>query len=266
MNKNLKFLTSSFIIALTLATPQLVHATEPESFPFDCLPNDLKHMIIKEAAIEHISNPKRPFSLAVVCKSWCSIINHTYKPMHKECVNELYNIRADEEKIFETFYNGVLVYRPTLESDEGMIKFKISDLKNSLDGTFNLSQCGDASKYLSISTGYCKEKEPEKELGRLEIWIAPRFLIAKELDSTASHFNEIMPDWNHETAPMGIFFTWGKRDAAYGYLISKKPEFIYNNDLECILHASSCTKPRAWWSARHEMIARHHARKFHVHF
>jgi hypothetical protein len=36
----------------------------------------------------------------------------------------------------------------------------------------------------------------------------PRFLIEKEIGTTAAHFSEIMGD-GPSTAPFGIFWTWG---------------------------------------------------------
>ena len=80
------------------------------------------------------------------------------------------------EKIYERFRNGVLIYRPKKGSDEGMIKLRIADLENPLDGTFDLSRCGHVMKYLSISTGYRKRKKVENA-SKVEIWFAPRFLI-----------------------------------------------------------------------------------------
>ena len=112
------------------------------------------------------------------------------------------------EAIYERFLNGVLIYRPDGKSDNGRINLRISDLVNPLDGTFDLSQCGDTGNYLSISTGYRKVKKPENA-SKVEVWFTPRFLIEKEIQGTASHFKGIFPASWAPTAPVGIMWTWG---------------------------------------------------------
>ncbi len=127
---------------------------------------------------------------------------------------------ARDMQIYERFLKGVLIYRPQEGSDVGMVKLPIVALGNPLEGTFDLSQCGDAGKYLSISTGYRKEKKPENE-DKVEIWFAPRFLIEKELKTTAKHFQEIYGNWN-ENAEVGMFWTWWNDDLKYfDYLTTK---------------------------------------------
>ena len=88
-----------------------------------------------------------------------------------------------------------------------MITLPIRDLTNPLEGTFDLSRCYDTGKYVSISTGYRKEKRPENAR-KVEIWFAPRFLIEKELKTTAKHFEPIYGNWK-EQAEVGIFWTGG---------------------------------------------------------
>ncbi len=122
-----------------------------------------------------------------------------------------------------------MIYKPTPESDDGKIVLPISTLKNPLEGTFNLSQCGDASKYLSISTGYQKKAENADEV---EIWLTPRFLIEKELNMAAKPLQEIYSKWK-ENASVGIFWTWPGRwgDLEYDYLITQDMDEISDNNL-----------------------------------
>jgi len=101
-----------------------------------------------------------------------------------------------------------LIYRPNEESDAGMIELRIADLTNPLGGTFDLSRCGDAEKSLCISTGYRKGKIAANA-NKIEVWLTPRFLIEKDLRSTAKHFEPIMTQWNPAKAPIGMMFTWG---------------------------------------------------------
>ena len=134
------------------------------------------------------------------------------------------------EDIYDRFLNGKLIYRPDPDSDEGKVELRIADLADPLDGTFDLSRCGDTSKYLSISTGYRKGKKPENK-DKVEIWFAPRFLIEKELNGTAANFEPIMAKWKQE-APMGIFWTWWKDDLKYyDYLTTAPIDDVSKKDL-----------------------------------
>ncbi|MBL8677462.1 MAG: hypothetical protein JNJ47_08645, partial [Alphaproteobacteria bacterium] len=112
------------------------------------------------------------------------------------------------EEIYERFLKGVLVYRPQEGSNVGKIEMPIADLANPLEGTFDLSRCGDTGKYLSIATGYRKGKKVENA-SKVEVWLAPRFLIERELQGPASHFAGIMGTWGTRTEPFGVFFTGG---------------------------------------------------------
>ena len=114
------------------------------------------------------------------------------------------------EDIYERFLRGVLVYKPNRENDERKVEMRIAELDTPLEGTFNLSQFG-VDDVLSISTGYRKRKNPENA-SKIEVWICPRFLIEKKIAGSASHFSDIMDRWNADTAPVGIFFTWGDWD------------------------------------------------------
>ena len=98
------------------------------------------------------------------------------------------------EDIYDRFLNGKLIYKPDPNSDEGKVELRIADLEDPLNGTFDLSRCGDTGKYLSIATGYRKGKKPENA-SKVEIWFAPRFLIEKELNGAAAHFKPIMGNW-----------------------------------------------------------------------
>jgi serine/threonine protein kinase len=133
------------------------------------------------------------------------------------------------EAIYQRFLNGALIY--TDPQSRNQITLPIKELANPLEGTFNLSLCGDTGKYLSIATGYRKGKKPENT-SKVEIWFAPRFLIEKELNSTAAHFKPIMGNWKQE-APVGMFWTWGGWDDMgwYDYLTNESMENLSKIDL-----------------------------------
>jgi hypothetical protein len=190
----------------------------------DSCPLEIKHKILTEVVKDNYVNlgstdfieSVRP--LRVVCKQWSSIINKDF--MHHAMV-------LGCELICPEFLNGKLIYRPNGEIndgkiEDGKIELKISNLWNPLKGTFNLSPCGKTDQYLSISTGYRQGKRPENA-SKVEIWFAPRFLVEKELNGTASHFKDIfLGNWA-TTAPVGIIWTWGDSDNMnwYDYLTTE---------------------------------------------
>lgn len=131
------------------------------------------------------------------------------------------------EEIYRCFYNGKLIFN----NGEGEVVLPISDLSNPLNGRFDLSRCGDAGRYLSIYTGYRKSRNPAND-NKIEIWFAPRFLIERELDTTARHFASIIGDWNPANS-IGIFWTagiWDRLDF-YDYVTNQKIEELGNNNL-----------------------------------
>lgn len=141
------------------------------------------------------------------------------------------DIARGHEDVYRMFLNGVLFYKKG-QPDE--IKMPIAALANPLGGVFDLSRCGDTGNYLSIRTGYRKEKitypnaSPGNGTNRAEIWFAPRFLIERELSTTAGHFQNIMGSWDDRTVPIGIFWSWSNDDlGAMWYLTT--PEACDNS-------------------------------------
>jgi hypothetical protein len=181
MMKKLKLLSSSFIMALTLAAPFATYAMELDE-------EDHKG-----------ARTSRPLNI------------HTYMALSLMLTDQQMNaIYHSTPKLadYQRFLNGKLIYKPDPYSDAGMVVMPIADLPNPLEGEFDLSKCGDAGQYLSINTGYPKGKRP-KNKDKVEIWFAPHFVIEENFQGSASHFNDIMAGWNAEAAPVGIFWTWG---------------------------------------------------------
>jgi predicted GTPase len=175
------------------------------------------------------------------------------------------------EQIYRRFLNGVLIYRPDGKSDEGRINLPIASLVNPLEGTFDLSQCGDTGKSLSISTGYRKGKKAENAT-KLEIWFTPRFLVEKELQGTASHFQEIFPAKWKDNAPVGIIWTWGGwdyRSDNFDYLTMLTMEEISNKNLYDCARAARALPIIRWHRVYHQAFTAEcwsAASLFHVHF
>jgi hypothetical protein len=184
-----------------------LHAMESDPNNIKSCPEEISRMFLTETLTKDYVNVNLNFknflegviSLKEVCKEWNKIID-------KDFVHNAMLLAC--KQICPEFLNGKLIYRPVVGSDEGMIELLISKLWNPLRGTFDLSGCGDTYNYLSISTGYRIGKRAENA-SKVEIWFAPRVLIEKELNTTAKHFQEIFPgNWN-ESAPVGMFWTWG---------------------------------------------------------
>ncbi len=194
--------------------------------PFEKLPKDLLRLIF---TLEVVLSNNSPPGLALVCKKWLEIIKEEMQ-VNKPWWKIWHGITPKNEGNHQTFLNGVLVYKDPTTGTE--IRLPIKNLAKPYDGTFDLSDCGEAGKYLSISTGYRKGKNPDNE-EKLEIWIAPRFLIEKHLESTAGHFKDIMGDWDEKEAPIAIIFTWGgwKKLIWYDYLTSISPSVLASMSL-----------------------------------
>jgi hypothetical protein len=160
--------------------PQWQNCHVPDNFNEDTIPTILRCFNLS-ADIDTLN------SLLRTCKKF----NYYAKKQYNEEVNEIY----------QEFLKGKLIYKPNQANDDENIEFPINDLANPLKGKFDLSRCGDLSQYLSISIGYRKEKNL-KNTNELEIWIAPRFLVEKDL---------IHHNWS-EIAPIAIFWVfkeWG---------------------------------------------------------
>jgi hypothetical protein len=206
-------------------------------------------------------------NLAVVSKTWHVIIEDEMK-VNMPSWKAWYGVTPENEHIYQQFLKGTVVYRPDPKSDEGMIELKISDLVNPLEGPFDLSGCGDTGKYLSISTGYRKEMKLENK-DKLEIWLSPRFMIEKKIQSSASHHQPIMDNWKEDTAPIGILWSWGGWNdlSWYDYLTSKNAMEISSKNLFenwCV----SASTPNSAHHARSPVLAarRCHASGWHVMF
>lgn len=133
--------------------------------------------------------------------------------------------------VYLRFISGRLIYKPDPKSDNGRVDIPIAALANPLEGTFDLSRCGDTWQHLSISTGYRRDKKVENAR-KTEIWITPRFMIAKNINATASHYQPIIGEWD-ETSPIGIFLNRGDDDLGlYAYLINQGIDDISSSNLQ----------------------------------
>lgn len=100
-----------------------------------------------------------------------------------------------------------MIYKPNKENDIGRIELPIASLLNPLESTFDLSRCGDAGKYLSISIGYRREATKSANPTKWEVFITPKFLIEGYKTTTAAHYAPICnSSW---TAPFAVIQDYG---------------------------------------------------------
>lgn len=136
------------------------------------------------------------------------------------------------EDIYRLLIGGKLIYKPNQDNDDGRIEIPFSTLAKPLKGTFDLSRFGDIGQYISISTGYRKEQKAENK-DKTEVWIVPKFIVEKNLSSSAKHLAPIMHKF---TSPIGIFWTCGGRDNSteqmewYDYLTTQNFADISNGE------------------------------------
>jgi hypothetical protein len=133
------------------------------------------------------------------------------------------------EEIYKRFYNGLLIYK---KGQKDQIVLPISGLSDPLNGTFDLSRCGDEGKYLSIATGYKKAKNSENA-SKIEVWIAPKFLIEGNAGALGAQRSTIMSAWTNPACPVGLFWTWGGYavDGVCDYLARETVDNISANDI-----------------------------------
>lgn len=161
-------------------------------------------------------------------------------------------ITKDADKsVYRMFLGGALIYKKR-ELDE--IKMPIAALVNPLEDVFDLSRCGDAGNYLSIRTGYRKGKltypnaNPGYGTNRIEVWFSPRFLIERELSTTAKHFQSIMSSRRASDSPISLFWSWPTDDLDAMWLLTTRDAIDNNKDLQALLYSS------AGQGSRHSLI------------
>jgi hypothetical protein len=236
--KKIKVVIAPFL-AFVLAPVQLVHSMENKETHFDSLPRPVKALIF-----EHASSNTKPGDIRLVCKDWQKTMDGKeieltqegtqyadIGPIWKKCVHAWYGAKGHEENL-KQFLNGKLIYKLKSANEEGKIELKISNLKNPFAGTFELSMCENVGTYIAVMTGIRKGKVQENA-DKVEIWITPRFLIEKFLESSAKHFEPLMNGWDESTAPLGLFYNWGDWSdlSWYEYLTNKSPTDISSRNL-----------------------------------
>jgi hypothetical protein len=165
------------------------------------------------------------------------------------------------EDIYRQFLRGKLIYKPDPKSDAGRIEIPFSSCvdPSTLEGTFDLSRCGDMGKYVSIATGCRLKKNLANDMKR-EIWLVPRFLVEHSHNS----FKNIIDKWP-QNCPVGIFWVWGSWDNLdwYDYLTNASIDDIISKDLYENWRQGRCVPTTARSAYTGRVVAPH---AFHVSF
>ncbi len=203
-----------------------------------------------------------PGNLRLVCKEWEEIItkgtiansqdaNLKYSnigPVWKDCMNAWWDtwgvVTSEDQKVFDTFFKGKLVYKCDPGSDKGKIELLFSKFANPFNGEFDLSGCGNAYPDLRITTNPSVffSVENKVKFATINILIAPHYLVNKYISTTTKPFECIMKNWNKDIAPVGIFWRiscWVRKD--FDYLTTKSMEWITSKKLN-ELHAATTKK------------------------
>jgi hypothetical protein len=250
MKMHFKLLSTSLIFALSFASSQAIYGMEKDDQEnngstisqkkeilwkdsnvgdFSKLPAVLKQ-ILKYVFLEIDKKEgfgKTYHNLSLVSKNFKVIVEKNVE----KWICGIPNLSTENEEVFWSLVKkGKLIHTDSKTQKKTVLP--ISALPHPLKGEFDLSNCGDTGKYLSINMGYRKEINP-KNANKAEIWVAPRFLIEKELNASASHFQPIMDEWKQERAPVGIFFNFANWNnlGYFDYVITGTLEEMKNKNL-----------------------------------
>ncbi len=217
--------------ALLMAAP--LYASQQESPE---LPLEIKVRIIPLS----IPGNKNPTALACVNKDWNQAFEKESEApsegqAHRPTWKALHGIETlEDEKAFQIFLNGNLVFKPNKENDEGKIEFPFSKIPTTLhNGVFDLLGCGDAYKDIRITTSISTFFEVESyNNAKLNILLAPHYFINKFISTTAKPFERIMNTWDKNIASVGIFFKMSDWESdAYYYLTTQCVDILSGKNM-----------------------------------
>ena len=114
---------------------------EPFDFEERLILNVRRH-IVKQAVYLQCLENTNPVNLALVCKDWRETVKQEVGKDKRGWKAWCGIIGTKQERLYQQFLRGTLVYRPDPTSSNRMRTLKFADLPNPLEGTFDLSQCG----------------------------------------------------------------------------------------------------------------------------
>jgi len=117
-------------------------------------------------------------------------------------------VPAEHKDVCEKFLKLRLTYKPNKDNELGKIVFKIVDLANPLSGTFDISQCGNAWEYLSISTGFRAGYTPANA-NKVEVWIGPYIFLAEGFPDIIKDIKDIEDKNGNKHNEILLLYNWG---------------------------------------------------------
>lgn len=225
---------------------------------FDYVPDEIKNEIFISAVKAGVN----PDVLRGVCKNWRSIVPaflskkvndsdfnyHEAELKVQRYMQAMWGVKTEEDKkTFETILNGKLVWQAP-GPDANKIELPFSDFPNPFKCTFNLSDCGKAAKYLTITQNLETFFAVETENPKLHVLITTHFWIEKYISTTPSTFASPLVDildelWDKGKAPIGIFWRWsGENDLqCIDYLASHPLQDIMSKNIyKCYIDSWTC--------------------------
>ncbi len=181
----------------------------------------------------------------------------------------LHGVTPEDEAIFQIFSKAKLVYKPNVNNDEGKIELLFSKFVNLHNGVFDLSKCDEADKYLRFTTNpsifFALE---EANNAKLNIFMAPHYLINKFITTAAKPFDGIIHNWKKATVPIAFFLRMSSwTNAAYFYYLTTKSVEQLSNERGAILYDATLHRGgSAWRDTQTLLVCNTKCKKFHVCF
>lgn len=221
MKEQISFMFLFSCFAVGNSSNAMEPASESQNHQIIITP-DIDPIIIRYAYSE-----TKHHNLSEVCNYWYGIIQDQFLAAESQ-LKQHYNISEDNYLLLK----GIkVVYKSDPANNLGMKIFKIPAFSSPFDFQFVLSECGEAGKHVCIKTGYRRESTQDHQ-DKTVIWITPRCMVVKDLETIAPYYKRIMHEWLPEV-PFGLFYVWGNWYDLnwYSHLVTQRPPQI--NIMNC---------------------------------
>lgn len=159
----------------------------------------------------------------------------------KQCLDKWYGVVGHED-IYERFSKGESLYLAESGDNKKIIRLKISNLK---EGKFDLSACGDAAKYLTVTINPLEFfTYIEKKYFELVILIAPTYLIKQRINTCAAPFARIMNKLDEKDFIIAWRFRSWEDLSKYAYRACSFGNLPQKMDME----DAECTYTNDFWN------------------
>ena len=258
MKLNLKLIASSFILALTLVAAQNSHASTDELFesthelvvasslttidvarqlgdevtePGDSMFQAGLPVEAMQLIFTHASNiGVNPDDLASVCLHWNYVMRGNALPNVKLNYSSMNNFMKNCMQLYwaAPLKSGTLSY--TDPETKEVKRMKISDFEDPLNGTFDLSGCGDRHSKVRITTSV---EEFFKVGGENEDRLVVLANTHDLIHGLHAEKFEGIKNWDPVVAPVGLFWRWGNWEdlSWYDYLTTSSIDDVASVDL-----------------------------------